>query len=149
MPLVRKDADRGLELLWEFHNEAEDDGQRAAYVEAISSLHSYLTDLLPAGQPSLRAKVKGGFVELYPHHETPVKCVQLNCGDGDKLGVFIDSVCVSESASSGEISPFVVTHIIPGSAADREGSLRRGDQLVEVDSRPLTHVSLERARYWV
>lgn len=145
MPLGRKDADRGLELLWEFHNQAESAEQRSAYAEAICSLHAYLTDLLPASQPSLKAKVKEGFVEIHPRDESPVKVVQLFCNKGEKLGLSIDSVSVGEWGRS-EVSPFVVSLVKPGSVADKENSLRRGDQLVEVNGRPLAHVSLERAR---
>lgn len=142
MPLGRKDADRGLDLLWEFHNHVEDDEQRAAYSEAIASLHSYLTDLLPASQPSLRAEVKESFLEIHPRREVSLRTVQLHCGAGEKLGLSIDSVSPREC----EVSPVVVSLVRPGSVAAKEGSLRRGDQLVEVDGRPLAHVSLERAR---
>ena len=148
MPLGRKDADRGLELLWEFHNQAEDGEQRAAYAEAIASLHSYLTDLLPASRPSLRAKVKEGFLEIHPGDEAPVQQVRLYCGRGERLGLSIDSVSLSEWGSS-EVSPVVVSLVKPGSVADKDGSLRRGDQLVEVNGRPLAHVSLDRARYTI
>lgn len=145
MPLGRKDADRGLDLLWEFHDKAEDDEQRGAYAEAIASIHSYLTDLLPASQPSLRAKVKQGYLEIRPRQEAPLKTIQLYCGDGEKLGLSIDSVSVSEWEYC-EVSPVVVSLVKPGSVADKEASLRRGDQLVEIDGRPLAQVSLERAR---
>lgn len=145
MPLGRKDADRGLDLLWEFHDKAEDDEQRAAYADAIASIHSYLTDLLPATQPSLRAKVKRGYLEIWPRTEAPLRTVQLHCGDGERLGLSIDSVSVSEW-SSCKVSPVVVSLVKPGSVADKEGSLQRGDQLVEIDGRPLAQVSLERAR---
>ena len=147
MPLGRSDADRGLDLLWEFHREAEGEEERAAYAEAISSLHSYLTDLLPASQPLLRARAKEGFVDVRPPHETPVQSVVLHCDAGERLGLSIDCVSVSKWGNSSDVSPYVVSLLKPGSAADREGSLRRGDQLVEVDGRPLAHVSLERARY--
>ena len=147
MPLGRGDADRGLDLFWEFHREAESEEERAAYSEAIASLHSYLTDLLPASQPSLRARSKEGFVDVTPRHETPVTSVELYCGRGEKLGVSIDCVSVGKLGNCSDVSPFVVSLVKPGSAADREGSLRRGDQLVEIDGRPLAHVSLERARY--
>ena len=146
MPLGRSDADRGLDLLWEFHREAEGDEERAAYAEAIASLHSYLTDLLPASQPLLRARAKEGFVDVRPLHETPVQSVVLTCNEGEKLGLSIDCVSLSKWGNSSDVSPYVVSLVKPGSAADREGSLRRGDQLVEVDGRPLAHVSLERAR---
>ena len=147
MPLGRSDADRGLDLLWEFHREAEGEEERAAYAEAISSLHSYLTDLLPASQPLLRARAKEGFIDVRPPHETPVQSVVLHCDAGERLGLSIDCVSVSKWGNSSDVSPYVVSLLKPGSAADREGSLRRGDQLVEVDGRPLAHVSLERARY--
>ena len=145
MPLGRKDADRGLELLWEFQEKTEDEQQRSAYVEAISSLHAYLTDLLPASQPLLRAKAIDGFVEIRPLNECPHQTARLHCTKGEKLGISIDSVSVCEWASS-EVSPFVVSLVKPGSVADRDGTLRRGDQLLEVNGRPLLHVSLDRAR---
>ena len=151
MPLGRRDADRGLDLLWEFHNQAEDEEQRAAYAEAIASLHSYLTDVLPASQPSLRAKLKDGFVDIRPsrHGTAAVKTVQLQCRAGEKLGLCVDIVSLSTHGGLGgrDFSPVVVSAVEPGSAADKCGSLQRGDQLVEVDGRPLAHVSLERARY--
>lgn len=147
MPLGRKDADRGLDLLWEFHDKAENDEQRAAYADAISSIHSYLTDLLPATQPSLRAKVKKGYLEIRPRLEAPLRTVQLHWGEGERMGLSIDSVSVSEW-NSCKVSPVVVSLVTPGSAADKEGSLQRGDQLVEIDGRPLAQVSLERARYF-
>ena len=145
MPLGRRDADRGLDLLWEFHNQAEDQQQRAAYSEAIASLHSYLTDVLPASQPSLRAKVNDGFADVYPPRDgaAAVKTVQLQCGAGEKLGLSVDVV---SGSLQGGVSPVVVSAVEPGSPADKGGSLQRGDQLLEVDGRPLAHVSLERAR---
>ena len=146
MPLGRSDADRGLDLLWEFQTEAQSEAEKAAFAEAISSLHSYLTDLLPASQPSLRARARDGFVDLPTRQETPVRRVTIRCSEGQKLGVSIDCVSVSKWGNSGDVSPFVVSLVRPGSASDREGSLSRGDQLVEVDGRPLAQVSLERAR---
>ena len=149
MPLGRRDADRGLDLLWEFHNQAEDEEQRAAYAEAIASLHSYLTDVLPATQSSLRAKLKAGFVDVHPSRRgiAAVKTVQLRCGAGEKLGLSVDVVSLSTQGVGSDASPVVVSAVEPGSAAEKCGSPQRGDQLVEVDGRPLTHVSLERARY--
>lgn len=147
MPLGRSDADRGLDLLWEFHREAEGEEERAAYAEAIASLHSYLTDLLPASQPLLRARAKGGFVDVRPLYEAPIQSVILHCDPGEKLGLSIDCVSVGKLGNSSDVSPYVVSLVKPGSAADKEGSLHRGDQIVEVDGRPLAHVSLERARY--
>ena len=148
MPLGRSDADRGLDLLWEFHREAQDEAERAAYAEAISSLHSYLTDLLPASQPTLRARAgRDGFVDVHPRQEAPARSVEIRCREGERLGLFIDYVSVSKLGGGGGVSPVVVSLVRPGSAAEREGSLSRGDQLLEVDGRPLAHVSLERARY--
>lgn len=58
MPLLRRDAERGLSLLWEFMSEAKDPKSRDAYGKAISGLHVYLTDMLPASRPFLRARVE-------------------------------------------------------------------------------------------
>lgn len=58
MPLYRRDAERGLKLLWELLPANKDSESRDAYGRAISGLHVYLSDMLPASQPCLRAKVE-------------------------------------------------------------------------------------------
>ena len=147
MPLGRKDADRGLGLLREFYEEIKNEDEQAlsVYEEAIASLDAYLTNLLPASQPSLQAKVKGGLQEIHPHCEAPIRVVNLHCKLGEKLGVSIESVSLNEWGSS-EVSPFFISSVKPGSAAEKEGTLRRGDQVMEVNRCPMAQVSQERAR---
>ena len=57
MPLVNKDAERGLELMWEFVDKTDDPRQKSAYKQAISCLHCFVTDVIPASQPHMRTKV--------------------------------------------------------------------------------------------
>lgn len=151
MPLGKKQAERSLELLWEFMNAAEDPEQRSAYEQAIQSLHVYLTDVLPASQPCVRAKVKDGFVEIPRKEDEPVKIVELVCGEEEALGVSLDSVNAVSSAgdwgTSPVLSPIVVSLVKPSSVAARDGRLRRGDQVLEINGHSLAQVSLERARY--
>ena len=77
MPLRRGEAERSLSLLWEFAQKTEDPELRSAYGKAISSLHSYLTDVLPACQPALLAHGKNGPVEIHPKDDVPIKVVEL------------------------------------------------------------------------
>ncbi len=60
MPLNRQDAERALNLLWELLSEASSSESESTPVfnQAISSLHLFLSDILPASQPCIRAKVK-------------------------------------------------------------------------------------------
>ncbi len=153
MPIGRKEAERSLELLWEFMGAAEDPQQRSAYEQAIQSFHVYLTDVLPASQPCVRAKVKDGFVELPRKEDEPVKLVEINCDEGATLGVSLDSVNVvspsSDWGGSQALSPIVVSWVKPSSAAAREGTLHRGDQVLQINGQSLAQVSLDRARYTV
>jgi len=57
MPMHRRDAERSLNLLWEFMSIVENSESTKVYSQAISSLHLFLTDVLPASQPCLRARV--------------------------------------------------------------------------------------------
>ena len=58
MPLLRQDAERGLSLLWEFLPVAYASECTQGFSQAISGLHLFLTDVLPASQPCIRAKVE-------------------------------------------------------------------------------------------
>ena len=147
MPLGRSEAERSLELLWEFRSKAEDPQQRSAYEQAISSLHAFLTDVLPASQPCIRAKVKNGVVEIPHKYDTPVEVVKLLCDPSNKLGLSLDSVNALVSGCDLSSSPIVISLVKHGSVASRDGTLRRGDQVLEINGHSLAHVSLERARY--
>ena len=144
MPIGRKDAERGLELLWEFRNKTNDPIQRSAYEQAIASLHAFLTDVLPASQPCVRAKVKDGFVELHPTQEAPVQVVELKCIEGEKIGLCLDRV---NGWGVDEVSSIVIGLVKRGSVAARDSTLKRGDQVLEVNGHSLAQVSLDRARY--
>jgi len=144
MPVGRRDAERSLELLWEFRSKTDDPIQRLAYEQAIVSLHSFLTDVLPASQPCFRAKVKDGFVEIRPTEESPVQEVELLCSGDEKIGLCLDSV---NGWGANELSPIVVSLVKPGSVAAKEETPKRGDQVLEINGHSLVHVSLDRARY--
>ena len=156
MPLRRGEAERSLSLLWEFAQKTEDPELRSAYGKAISSLHSYLTDVLPACQPSLLAQGKNGPVEIHPKEDVPVRIVELLGDKEEKLGLGLESISAVNTSGSGSssstsdgsdgISPIVISQVKSGSIAAKNGSLNRGDQLLEINGHSLAHVSLERAR---
>lgn len=74
--------------------------------------------------------------------------VDLEVAPGDKLGIVLDSIRVdSISSLSQGMSPVVVSLLSPGSVAARDGRLRRGDQVLEINGHSLRLASLERARY--
>ena len=56
--MQKEEAERALQLFWEFLGRAgaDDPDQLNAYKEVISGLHVYLTDILPASLPCLRAE---------------------------------------------------------------------------------------------
>lgn len=144
MPIGRKDAERGLELLWEFRSKTDDPIQRSAYEQAIASLHAFLTDVLPASQPCIRTKVKDGFLELHPTQEAPVQVFELKCVGNEKIGLCLDRV---NGWGANEVSSIVISLVKPGSVAARDSTLKRGDQVIELNGHSLAQVSLERARY--
>lgn len=144
MPIGRKDAERGLELLWEFRSKTDDPIQRSAYEQAIASLHAFLTDVLPASQPCIRTKVKDGFLELHPTQEAPVQVFEFKCVGNEKIGLCLDRV---NGWGADEVSSIVISLVKPGSVAARDSTLKRGDQVIELNGHSLAQVSLERARY--
>ena len=148
MPLQKEDAERALQLFWEFVD-ASDGDDLQAYKEAISGLQVYLTDVLPASLPCLRVKGADGLiVEIQPHHGACSQTVDLYCSDGERLGLVLDKVNLNGRwwGGSDQISPIMISLITPGSAAAKDGRLARGDQLLEIDGHPLSQCSLERAR---
>ena len=158
MPLDREDAERALQLLWElFLERAENDDldQENAYKEVISGLQVYLTDVLPASLPCLRAKGADGLViEIQQEPNARPQTIDLHCSQREQLGIVLDRVNINgrwwsgaSAGSSDQISPIMVSLITPGSAAAKDGRLARGDQLLEIDGHPLSQCSLERARY--
>lgn len=142
MPIGRAQAERCLKLLWEFRSRAEDAEQRSSYENAISILHAYLTDILPAVWPHLVAKTKRGLVEIVQKDDAPTRHVELRCDAGQTLGVRLD--CLREYVGDG-VSPILVSYVRPGSAAAKEGMLRRGDQVLAINEHSLVNASLSRA----
>ena len=142
MPIGRAQAERCLKLLWEFRSQAEDAEQRSSYENAISILHAYLTDILPAVWPHLVAKTKNGLVEIAQKGDVPIRHVELRCEAGQKLGVRLD--CLKEYIGEG-VSPILVSYVQPGSAAAKEGMLQKGDQVLEINDHSLVNASLNRA----
>ena len=154
MPFDKQEAERALQLLWEFLGSADSDDleQWNAYREVISGLHVYLTDVLPASLPCLRARGADGLiVEIQQEPNARPQTIKLHCSGGEKLGIVLDKVNLngtwwSGGAANDQISPIMVSLITPGSAAAKDGRLARGDQLLEIDGHPLSQCSLERAR---
>lgn len=143
MPLSKRDAERCLLLLWDYMSLAEAPEERQAYEKAISSLHAYLTDILPASLPCF----KDGVMEIFPDQDANTQRIVLSVFPEEKLGIGLDSVDVdgwSESAIA--ISPIVVSLLIPNSIAAKDGRLARGDQILSINDHSLSQVSLQRAR---
>ena len=149
--MEKEDAERALRLLWEFLGSTDTDDlhQQHTYKEAISGLQAYLTDVLPASLPCLRARGPNGLiVEIQPEPNARPQSVTIHCNQGERLGIVLDKVRLNGRlwSAGDQISPIMVSLITPGSAAAKDGRLARGDQLLEIDGHPLSQCSLERAR---
>ena len=144
MPISRNSADRCLQLLWECRGQTKAPAQLEAYKQAISSLHAYLTDVLPATLPCVRAQAAHGVIEIFPDPDAPAQDIELNIEEGAKLGIVLDSVDVNGLNTA---SPIVVSLLRPHSVATRDGRIARGDQVLSINGHSLTQVSLQRARY--
>lgn len=147
MSLTKRNADRCLHLLWEYRSHAEAPEQRQAYEQAISSLHAYLTDVLPATLPCVRANAEHGVIELFQDEEARAQDVNLLLEEGDKLGVVLDKINVSEQCGGvSTASPIAIALIKPHCVAAKDNRLARGDQVIRINDHPLSQVSLQRAR---
>ena len=145
MPLHKREAERGLRLLWDFMVQARNPQEQLAYEQAISSLHAYLSDILPASQPCLQARMSdGGTVEIRQDQDAAVLIVDLYLSEDEKLGIVLDSVHVH--SWGGGVSPIVISSVKPASAAHKDNQLRRGDQVLEINGHSLAQASLQRAR---
>lgn len=145
MPLSRQDADKCLQLLWECKSQAEASEQLQAYQHAISSLHAYLTDVLPATLPCVRAQAKHGVLEIFTHQDTPSQEIEIVLEQGEKLGIELDSIDVTPG-SVITASPIAVSLLRPNGAAAKDGRVARGDQVLSINGHSLSQVSLQRAR---
>lgn len=145
MPISRSNADRCLRLLWEYGCQVQAPEQVLAYRQAISSVHAYLTDVLPAALPCVRAQAQHGVVEIFPDQNARVQDIDLSMDEGEKLGIVLDCIDVDGSVSTA--SPIVVALLRPHSVAAKDGRLARGDQVISINGHTLSQVSLQRARY--
>ena len=145
MPLSRQGADKCLQLLWECKSQAEAPEQLQAYHLAISSLHAYLTDVLPATLPCVRAKAKHGVVEIFTHQDRRSQEIELFVEQGEKLGIVLDSIDVT-AGSSSTASAIAISLLKPNSVAAKDNRIARGDQVLFINGHSLSQVSLQRAR---
>ncbi|CAK1540070.1 unnamed protein product [Leptosia nina] len=60
----------------------------------------------------------------------------------DELGIFIAKTKLSDEGHVG----YLVAHVVPGGLADREGSLRIGDELLNVNGRRLRDLTMSEAK---
>lgn len=145
MSLTKRNADRCLHLLWEYRSQTESPERRQAYEQAIASLHAYLTDVLPATLPCVRATAEHGVIELFQDQEARAQDVNLLLDEGEKLGIVLDRIDVNEW-SAGGVSPIAIALLKPASAAAKDNRLARGDQVLSINGHLLSQVSLQRAR---
>ena len=129
MPLSITDAERTLNLLWEFKQYIEDEESDASLNAAISLLTGYCTEILPVitkNGSNLRSNV-----------------VELEISPDEKLGICLDAVIFPLCTHS----LIMISLIKPASVADKSGLLKAGDQILKINSHSLTGATLRRARY--
>lgn len=76
-----------------------------------------------------------------PLLEKEFKCIRLRLDEGEIAGI-----CIEPKNVTGPSTPYVITEIIPGSAAERNGNLYIGDEVVKVNGTRLRGTSLETAK---
>lgn len=75
-----------------------------------------------------------------PLLEKEFKCVRLRLDEGEEAGI-----CIGAKNASGP-TPYVISEIVPESAAERNGNLYIGDEVVKVNGTRLRGTSLEMAK---
>lgn len=76
-----------------------------------------------------------------PLLEKEFKCVRLRLGENEEAGI-----CIEPKITTGLSTPYVISEILPGSAAERNGNLYIGDEVVKVNGTRLRGTSLETAK---
>ena len=132
MALNQNDLHRSIQLLSDFCRATEDAAQRRAYTQAISILHTYLKDILPAYQ-----SVHGGVAASAGEHVVEIDCSGVSGGQG---GVSLNTL------TTAQYSPIVISALKPSLSAVKNRSLRRGDQVIAINNHSLAKASIERAR---
>ena len=149
MPLKKTDAERMLRLLWEFRSIADENeewsGDCAAFRKAISMLHAYLTDVLPATQRQVKIHLAQRTIEVTIAPQLDLQWVEMDCKANRELGIQLQSLDGLVRAQDN-FCPVYISGMERASVAEREGVLKRGDIVVEVNQRSLMHVSLDQAR---
>lgn len=128
MPLSVTDADRTLNLLWEFKQYVEDEESDASLNAAVSLLTGYCTEILPV-------VTKNGV-------NARSSIVELECDPNERLGICLDAV----KPPLCSYSLIMISLIKPASISDKSGLLNAGDQVLKINSHPLTGATLRRAR---
>lgn len=75
-----------------------------------------------------------------PLLEKEFKCVRLRLSENEEAGI-----CIEPKNNSEPSTPYVISEILPGSAAERNGNLYIGDEVVKVNGTRLRGTSQETA----
>ena len=129
MPLSITDAERTLNLLWDFKQYVEDEESDTSLNSAISLLTGYCTEILPV---ITRNGVSSGSAAV----------VELECTPDEKLGICLDAVALPLCS----YSVIMISLIKPASVSDKSGLLRAGDQVLKINGHSLMGSTLRRAR---
>lgn len=129
MPLSITDAERTLNLLWEFKQYVEDEESDASLTAAISLLTGYCTEILPVITRNVGRSAS--------------TVVELECGPDERLGICLDAVTLSLCS----YSLIMISLIKPASISDKSGLLNAGDQVLKINDHSLTGATLRRARF--
>lgn len=76
-----------------------------------------------------------------PLLEKEFKCVRLRLADGEGAGI-----CIEPKNTCDLSTPYVISEILPGSVAEKNGNLYIGDEVVKVNGTRLRGSSLETAK---
>ena len=151
MPLKRREAEKLLDLLWEYRLSAKETSEKdvregsvrleekdeAAFSKAISVLHCYVTDILPSVQPTLQLP-DSSIVSVCP--DAVVQELEIPCNTTRDPGL------VLESYASASNTILFVSRVEKGTICDTAGVFKRGDILLQINNRSVAHLSVDKAR---
>ncbi|XP_053614085.1 uncharacterized protein LOC128677345 [Plodia interpunctella] len=90
--------------------------------------------------PPCRKLSRDGKTEKVPSEFKVVRILRRN--PTDELGIFIAKTKLSDEGHIG----YLVAHVVPGGLAEKEGTLRIGDELVNVNGRRLRDLTMSEAK---
>lgn len=100
-------------------------------------------DLIESGIPPIPPCRKVGKNKNGETSHSEFKVVRIARKDhSDELGIFIAKTKLSELGNVG----YLVAHVVPGGLADKEGTLRIGDELLNVNGRRLRGLTMAEAK---